>query len=212
MAKRSDGIETKKKILGAAAKLFSENGFKQTSNAEISKASGVNSALISYYFGDKETIYKEAWSHGLKESLEKYPPAGGVPPGAPVRKRIYGVISSTVRRYSDPLCFDVGILNQEIASPTGLLDDVHENTIFRLRENLLHLVKEFLGNDVSFEDLRMSVYSIVAMCISPQRKIQRIEKTEPFPYDVERRIEHVFRFAIAGLNAVKRNALKQHSS
>ena len=205
MAKRSDGIETKKKILGAAAKLFSENGFKQTSNADISSASGLNSALISYHFGDKETIYREAWKHSLKKSLEKYPPDGGVPATAPIRKRLYGIISSTVRRYSDyNHCFDGGILNQEIASPTGLLDDVHENTIFSLRENLLNVVREFLGKNVSNEDLRMSVYSIVAMCISPQKKIQRIEKTEPFPYDIEKRIEHVFCFALAGLNAIKK--------
>ncbi len=208
MARRSDGIETKKKILGAASKLFSENGFKQTSNAEISKASGVNSALISYYFGDKETIYREAWRHSLRESLAKYPADGVVPADASVRDRLYGIIAATVRRYSDPLCFDGGILNQEIASPTGLLEDVHENTIFRLRENLLHVVSEFLGEGISNEDLRMSVYSIVAMCISPQKKIQRIEKTEPFPYDVEKRIEHVFRFSVAGLNAVKRFAKK----
>lgn len=205
MAKRSDGIETQKKILGAASKLFSENGFKQTSNADISRASGVNSALISYYFGDKETIYREAWKHSLSLSLEKYPFDGGVPANAPVRKRLHGIIAATVRRYSDPHCFDGGILNQEIASPTGLLDDVHENTIFHLRENLLHVVSEYLGKNVSHEDLRMSVYSIVAMCISPQKKIQRIEKTEPFPYNVENRIEHVYRFTIAGLNAVKKN-------
>lgn len=210
MAKRSDGIETKKRILGAASGLFSENGFKQTSNAEISKHSGVNSALISYYFGDKETIYREAWKHSLCEALAKYPPDGGVPATAPARKRLHGIIAATVRRYSDPQCFDGGILNQEIASPTGLLEDVHENTIFRLRENLMHVVSEFLGEGVSNEDLRMSVYSIVAMCISPQKKIQRIEKTEPFPYDVEKRIEHVFRFSLAGLNAVKKNSRKNN--
>ena len=206
MATRSDGIETRKKILTAAAKLFSENGFKQTSNAAISKASGVNSALISYYFGDKKTIYREAWQHSLRESLERYPINGGVPARASARKRLYGIIAATVRRYSDHRhCLDGGILNQEIASPTGLLDDVHENTIFSLRENLLRIVKEFLGENVSVEELRMSVYSIVAMCISPQKKIQRIEKTDPFPYDVEKRIEHVFRFAVAGLNAIKKS-------
>jgi len=204
MAKRSDGIITRGKILGNAAELFSEKGFTQTSNADISRACGVNSALISYYFGDKETIYRESWTHSLQASLEKYPPDGGVPATASARKRLHGVIAATMRRYSDSSCFDVGILNQEIASPTGILDDVHENTIFRLREHLMYIVREILGEDVPLEELRMSVYSIVAMCISPQKKIQRIEKTEPFPYDVEKRIEHVFRFSLAGLLAVKK--------
>lgn len=211
MAKRSDGIETRKKILSAASKLFSENGFKQTANADISRESGVNSALINYYFGDKETIYREAWTHSLKNALAKHPADGGVPAGAPARRRLRGVIAATVRRYSDPQCFDGGILNQEIASPTGLLEDVHENTIFRLRENLMRIVSEYLGEGISNEDLRMSVYSIVAMCISPQKKIQRIEKTEPFPYDVEKRIEHVYRFSVAGLNAVRKISRKKNA-
>ncbi len=208
MAKRSDGLDTKKKILNAAAKLFSENGFKQTTTADISKESGVNSALISYYFGDKETIYKEAWQHSLRESLEKYPFDGGVPATAPMKKRLRGIIDATIRRYFDATCYDGGILNQEIASPTVVLEDVHENTIIRLRENLLEMVGKYLGKEIPIEDLRMSVYSIVAMCISPQKKIQRIEKSEPFPYDVEKRIDHVFRFTIGGLSAVKRASKK----
>ena len=208
MAKRSDGIETRNRILGAAARLFSEKGFRQTSNADISRASGVNSALISYYFGDKETIYREAWRHSLRAALEKYPPDGGVPANAPVRKRLRGIIDAAVRRYSDPRCFDGGILSQEIASPTGLLEDVHEHTIFSLRENLLRVAGEYLGENVPLEDLRMSVYAIVAMCTSPQKKIQRIEKTKPFPYDAEKRVDHIFRFSAAGLNAVKKLSKK----
>ena len=79
MAKRSDGIETRNRILGAAARLFSEKGFRQTSNADISRASGVNSALISYYFGDKETIYREAWRHSLRAALPvDFPRLGSV--------------------------------------------------------------------------------------------------------------------------------------
>lgn len=212
MAKRSDGKETRRKILNAAARLFSEGGFKQTSNAAISKACGVNGALINYYFGDKETIYREAWQYSLRESLKKYPQDGGVSADAPVRERLYAIVAATVRRYSDPQCFDAGILNQEIASPTGLLENVHENTIFRLRENLMRVVSEYLGEEVSEEELRMSVYSIIAMCVSPQKKIQRIEKTEPFPYDVEKRIEHAYCFSVGGLDAVKKLALRKHDA
>ena len=42
------------KILEAATDLFAANHFNGVSIKEIAKKSGVNSALISYYFGGKK--------------------------------------------------------------------------------------------------------------------------------------------------------------
>ena len=47
------------KILLAATELFASNNFDGTSIKDISKLSGVNSALISYYFGGKKNLYQE---------------------------------------------------------------------------------------------------------------------------------------------------------
>ena len=47
------------KILQAATELFASNNFDGTSIKDISKLSGVNSALISYYFGGKKNLYQE---------------------------------------------------------------------------------------------------------------------------------------------------------
>lgn len=43
-------------ILQVAEKLFSEKGFDGTSVRDIAKESGVNVAMISYYFGSKEKL------------------------------------------------------------------------------------------------------------------------------------------------------------
>jgi AcrR family transcriptional regulator len=51
--------DTKVSILRSAAKLFAQNGFDATSVREIAKNSGVNIAMIYYYFQTKEGLYQE---------------------------------------------------------------------------------------------------------------------------------------------------------
>lgn len=51
--------DKKEEILDVAEKLFAENGFEAVSVREISKAAGINIAMVSYYFGSKEKMYEE---------------------------------------------------------------------------------------------------------------------------------------------------------
>ncbi len=57
--KDSDNQNSAEKILVAATELFSRNSFSAVSIKEIASLSGVNSALISYYFGGKKKLYQE---------------------------------------------------------------------------------------------------------------------------------------------------------
>lgn len=53
MIDESPNLNSADKILEAATKLFAMDSFAAVSIKQISVASGVNSALISYYFGGK---------------------------------------------------------------------------------------------------------------------------------------------------------------
>jgi AcrR family transcriptional regulator len=52
----SDKRIVKDDILAAAEQLFSEKGFKATTLKDVSGACGANTALIGYYFGNKEGL------------------------------------------------------------------------------------------------------------------------------------------------------------
>lgn len=50
--------DAKEKLLAAAVPLFAEKGFAAVSIREVAESAGVNSALISYYFGGKSGLYE----------------------------------------------------------------------------------------------------------------------------------------------------------
>ena len=59
---------TKERLMDAAKALFVRKGFAGVSIREIAKEANANSALISYYFGDKEGLFKsvlESFIHPL---------------------------------------------------------------------------------------------------------------------------------------------------
>lgn len=51
---------TRDAILDAAEELFARQGFSATTIKQIGARAGVNSALLYYYFDDKETLYRES--------------------------------------------------------------------------------------------------------------------------------------------------------
>lgn len=55
---RQDGAATREAILAAAAEEFADKGFALASARAICRRAGVNSALLSRYFGSKEALYR----------------------------------------------------------------------------------------------------------------------------------------------------------
>ena len=70
--------DKKERLLTAAIKLFSEHGYEQVSIRQLAQASGLNSAMISYYFGGKEKLYVSVlqdYLHGLLKDTQGITPA-----------------------------------------------------------------------------------------------------------------------------------------
>ncbi len=56
--KKIETVDTREQLLKTASKLFGEKGFEAVSTRELAKAADVNIAMIAYYFGSKEGLFK----------------------------------------------------------------------------------------------------------------------------------------------------------
>ena len=74
-----DRDEKLSEIVTAAAELFSEAGFEQTSMARIARAAGVTPTTIYWYVDDKDALLVAALDHLLAEALQQFDQQAGAP-------------------------------------------------------------------------------------------------------------------------------------
>jgi TetR/AcrR family transcriptional regulator len=91
-------------ILDAAEQLFARQGFRGTTIKQIAAAARVNSALLYYYFADKETLYREM----LGRLIRSFGAAGvsllaaGDGPADALRRFVEGVVEFMLARPHAP--------------------------------------------------------------------------------------------------------------
>ena len=62
-------------LLEAAAKVFSERGFKRTTIAEVARRADVGKGTIYEYFDSKESLFLALFEWFCRESLQSAAPA-----------------------------------------------------------------------------------------------------------------------------------------
>ena len=67
---KADDPEARAKIAAAAEELFAERGFDGAAIRDIARKAGVNGAMIHYYFGNKEGLYR-AMLEGAASTVRK---------------------------------------------------------------------------------------------------------------------------------------------
>jgi AcrR family transcriptional regulator len=208
---RSDGQETRQNLLAAASEIFAAKGFRETTIAEICRQAAANTAAISYHFGSKEALYVESWRYAFTQSLSIYPPDGNIPPEAPAEERLRGWILSIMRRIIDPQSHDFDICHKEMANPTGLLAKPMQESVEPIFKGLTLLVSELLDKAPQEPEVQLCAMSIRAQCFGPllyarrRKSAQDLPTTgiEPLLDDVEKLADHVSRFSLAGIRALR---------
>jgi AcrR family transcriptional regulator len=206
---RKGALKTPKSLLAAASAVFAEKGYRDATIAEICERAKANVAAVNYHFGDKETLYKEAWRYSFSESIKAHPPDGGVSDDAPPHERLRGIVSALLRRIADEDNKEFLFVQKELANPTGLLEEVMQEEIRPLHEKMETLVRELLGPRSSDMQVRFCVISIISQCINPMVAMNRQkEKREgkngpPGVDDIEAYTNHVVKFSLAGIRAIR---------
>jgi AcrR family transcriptional regulator len=217
---RKDAWETRQRLLAAASAVFAEKGFWEGSHAEICAKARINTAAVNYHFGSKENLYVEAWKHSFAGSVKAHPPDGGVPPKAPARERMRGRVLALLQRMADPNNHEVEIMHREMANPTGLLTEVLRQVLEPMRQDTGAIVQELLGDGASERQIRFCEMSLMSQCFGPMFHLRRAKMTAgtppppgpPFELDVEGLADHITRFTLAGIRAIRAQARQERKT
>lgn len=188
-----DSIDSKSKILKAAKKLFSQNGFDGTSTREIVKEAGVNISLISYYFGSKENVFFSLFDNFNVEA-NTFDDKGN---NIDIISKFSSIITEIIKlRFEDPEL--VTILQQEIimnSKRTEKFKQVLLPTWIRVKTLLSNGRKEGL---FQFKDIDNAISFVMAVAIFPRQNplfIDFVEKKE----NENEIIEEMLLFILKGL-------------
>jgi TetR/AcrR family transcriptional regulator, regulator of cefoperazone and chloramphenicol sensitivity len=173
-------------------------------NGLFSKRIGVTQA--------KKTLYRETWQHAFHEFLSAHPPDGGASDDAPPEERLRAHVTAIVRRMADKNNKEFWFMQREFANPTGLLEEVMKEEIHPLQKRTKNLVRELLGPLISDSEVQFCETSIISQCINPmvvRRKWEGKDGEKAGPpqiNDIEAYANHVVKFSLAGLQAIRKTA------
>ena len=161
---RADGIDARQRLLAAGIRLFAEHGFEKTSVRALAQAAGVNLGAISYYFGDKEGLYR---------ALFVEPPVGCAPedltafadPGRPLAEamRLFFVDFLEPLKMGEEFRMVMKLHFREMAEPTGAWTHAVDAQIRPQFEALLRLLVRELGLRRADLDLHRLALSIAGL-------------------------------------------------
>ncbi|RIZ66608.1 MAG: TetR/AcrR family transcriptional regulator [Methylococcales bacterium] len=200
--------KTRERLLNAASRIFAEQGFQESTIADICEQAETNIASVNYHFGDKETLYLEAWRYAFNQELDLYPSDGGVADDAPAEQRLEGRIRSFIGRVTDENSYSFAIINKEMAQPTSLLADILEKEINPQRLKMLALLEECLGQAATEQRIQYCHNSIMGQCFQLLR-LKHMQSAKNFPNypgdltDSKAFADHVVQFSLAGIHAIR---------
>jgi AcrR family transcriptional regulator len=208
---RKGAAKTYKSLLAAAADVFAGKGYRDATIAEICERAKANIAAVNYHFGDKETLYREAWRYSFSESIKAHPPDGGVSGAARPEERLRGQIVALLHRVADEDNKEFLIVQREFANPTGLLNEIMREVIHPLQEKMQASICELIGPQASDTQVKFCEISIISQCINPSivGRSQKGMSGPPRIEDIEAYSNHVIKFSLAGIRAIREEVEKK---
>ena len=164
------------KILQAATKLFAQENFSAVSIKQIATASGVNSALISYYFGGKKNLYQEV----LYTEADKF---------LMVQDKIRAQMESPLqklRSYVDSIAemqlkqpYNMHLIYRELLSPQPMFENYVKNRLYKIHQFMAELVNEAIAcgeiiTDIKPTHVAFTLEGIIMFFFLTQGQIRKI--------------------------------------
>ncbi len=169
------------KILLAATDLFAANHFNGVSIKEIARKSGVNSALISYYFGGKKNLYQEILNEQSNLFLNLIASVNTKEITALAKLRKYIAAISEVQKLHP---HRIHLIYRELLTPTFLCDNFIKNRLYKIHKFMSDLVTEAVADgsiraNIQPTHVAFTLESIIVFFFLTQNQIRVLGNFEP---------------------------------
>ena len=200
--------DTRDRLLAAAGEVFSEVGFRAATVRDIvQRAGGANIAAVNYHFRDKEGLYAAVLEHFAREAVTKYPPHGGLPPGASPEEQLHAFVRALLLRVFDKGHQSVHgkLMAREMIDPTRALGRLVEQVIRPMYGRLCAIIKSIGGSRISLAEVERSAKSVVGQCLFYKHcgaVLERLEGRLPDAKDLDPLVEHIVAFSLRGIHGL----------
>jgi TetR/AcrR family transcriptional regulator, regulator of cefoperazone and chloramphenicol sensitivity len=160
---RSDGEESRERLLHTALRLFAEKGYEKTSTREIAGEAAANIGAISYYFGDKAGLYRAVFFEPLgnpKEDISLFDD-----PAYSLREALQGLFSGFLEplKQGEIVQQCVRLHFREMVEPTGLWAEEIDGGIKPYHAALAAVLCRHFELKRADDDVHRLAFSIVAL-------------------------------------------------
>lgn len=135
----------RERLLREATRIFAAKGFDKASTREICQAADANIGLISYYFGDKKGLYREALIQPILELLAHVPLADASVPLRDWLEGFYAALLMPLRKADSELAHLMRLLGREMMEPTPAYEELCARHIAPQHEALIEMLRQRCG-------------------------------------------------------------------
>ena len=211
---RADGEATRKRILEAAGELFATQGFAEATNKAIAARAKVDLASINYHFGNRVDLYRSvlAEAHHRLVNLTELQQLtdSNLAPTSKLRVLIEQFVELSRQ---EPRSWHLRILAREVLAPSSHLHVVLQDAALPKVALLRRLLGEITGIATDDPALTRCLFSIGA----PSMMLLVSGCTYPggwqevFQMPATTLTEHLYQFALGGLEAVGKACRQQEA-
>ena len=200
-------LETRARLLDAAARLFAERGFARVTVRDICNKAKANVAAVNYHFGGKDGLYQAVMRMAMETMQATTEAARAAGQNRPADERLRAYVGVLAERllgtHHDTWIHQLMI--REMADPTPALTLVAEEVLKPRMEYLCGTIAELIGcapNDPRAVRCALSITAQFSSVLWNQG-VTRLMNAPDAAGKIDQIADHIARFSLGGIAETK---------
>ena len=164
---RSDGQQTKQRILDVAGEIFAQRGYYNTASKDICNAANVNSAAINYHFGGKDGLYEKIMQAAIQHFLNIDFLRALEASTQPADEKLETLLNHLVSNIMEERSWHGKVWAREIVSPSPLAEKVIITEAHTRTNIIKKIVMQASGRTFNHEEPEstFALFTLLAPCM-----------------------------------------------